>query len=129
MNGRTCGFNWQCTVDVIGYAVMVTAHLDSSPFLGLGRRGRGYPVGLGDGRLMMVLSAAQFSIVVVNSVLIGKCDASPARSDAIICLDIIPFSANIRHIQINIASHHSICHEAYIPPAILSVWHLPTVSK
>ena len=62
MNGRTCGFNWQCTVDVIGYTVMVTAHLDSSPFLGLGRRGRGYPVGLGDGRLMMVLSV-QHSLV------------------------------------------------------------------
>ena len=42
-NGRTCGFNcgfkWQCTADAIGYAVMITARLDSLPsphFHGLG---------------------------------------------------------------------------------------------
>ena len=29
-NGPTCGFNWQCTTDTIGYAVMVTARLDST---------------------------------------------------------------------------------------------------
>ena len=27
----TCGFNWQCTADAIGYAVMITARLDSLP--------------------------------------------------------------------------------------------------
>ena len=30
-NSLTCGFNWQCTADVIGYAVMITARLDSLP--------------------------------------------------------------------------------------------------
>ena len=35
-NGLTCGFNWQCTADVIGYAVMITAGLsvhDNDGFL------------------------------------------------------------------------------------------------
>ena len=27
----TCGFNWQCTADAIGYAVMITARRDSIP--------------------------------------------------------------------------------------------------
>ena len=31
-NDLTCGFNWQCTVDDIGYAVMITARLDPLPF-------------------------------------------------------------------------------------------------
>ena len=31
-NSLTCGFNWQCTADAIGYAVMSTACLDSLPF-------------------------------------------------------------------------------------------------
>ena len=30
-NSLTCGFNWQCTADAIGYAVMITARLDSLP--------------------------------------------------------------------------------------------------
>ena len=30
-NGLTCGFNWHCTADTIGYAVMITARLDSLP--------------------------------------------------------------------------------------------------
>ena len=30
-NGLTCGLNWQCTADAIGYAVMITARLDSLP--------------------------------------------------------------------------------------------------
>ena len=30
-NSLTCGFNWQCTADTIGYAVMITARLDSLP--------------------------------------------------------------------------------------------------
>ena len=30
-NGLTCGFNWQCTADAIGYAVMTTVRLDSLP--------------------------------------------------------------------------------------------------
>ena len=30
-NSLTCGFNWQCTTDAIGYAVMITASLDSLP--------------------------------------------------------------------------------------------------
>ena len=30
-NGLTCGFNWQCTADAMGYAVTVTARLDSLP--------------------------------------------------------------------------------------------------
>ena len=30
-NGLTCGFNWHCTADAIGYAVMITARLDSLP--------------------------------------------------------------------------------------------------
>ena len=30
-NGLTCGFNWQCAADAIGYAVMITARLDSLP--------------------------------------------------------------------------------------------------
>ena len=30
-NSLTCGFNWQCTVNAIGYAVMITARLDSLP--------------------------------------------------------------------------------------------------
>ena len=30
-NSLTCGFNWQCTANVIGYAVMITARLDSLP--------------------------------------------------------------------------------------------------
>ena len=30
-NGLTCGFNWQCTVNAIGYAAMATARLDSFP--------------------------------------------------------------------------------------------------
>ena len=30
-NSLICGFNWQCTADVIGYAVMITARLDSLP--------------------------------------------------------------------------------------------------
>ena len=30
-NGLTRGFNWQCTADAIGYAVMITANLDSLP--------------------------------------------------------------------------------------------------
>ena len=39
MNGLTCGFNWQCTDDTIGYAVITTARLDCLPsphFHGLG---------------------------------------------------------------------------------------------
>ena len=52
-NGLTCGFNWQCTANGVGYAVMVTARLDSLPsshFHGLGpprpggSRGEGVPV-------------------------------------------------------------------------------------
>ena len=30
-NSLTCGFSWQCTADAIGYAVMITARLDSLP--------------------------------------------------------------------------------------------------
>ena len=30
-NSLTCGFNWQCTADAIGCAVMITARLDSLP--------------------------------------------------------------------------------------------------
>ena len=30
-NSLTCGFNWQCTADAIGYAVMITARRDSLP--------------------------------------------------------------------------------------------------
>ena len=30
-NRLTCGFNWQCTADAIGYTVMITARLDSLP--------------------------------------------------------------------------------------------------
>ena len=30
-NSLTYGFNWQCTADAIGYAVMITARLDSLP--------------------------------------------------------------------------------------------------
>ena len=30
-NYLACGFNWQCTADVIGYAVMIKARLDSLP--------------------------------------------------------------------------------------------------
>ena len=30
-NGLTYGFNWQCTADAIGYAVMITARLDFLP--------------------------------------------------------------------------------------------------
>ena len=30
-NSLTCGFNWQCTADTIGYAVMITARRDSLP--------------------------------------------------------------------------------------------------
>ena len=30
-NSLICGFNWQCTADAIGYAVMITARLDSLP--------------------------------------------------------------------------------------------------
>ena len=30
-NSLTCGFNWQCTADAIGYAVMITARLDFLP--------------------------------------------------------------------------------------------------
>ena len=30
-NGPTCGFNWQCTDDAIGYAVMIPERLDSLP--------------------------------------------------------------------------------------------------
>ena len=32
-NSLTCGFNWQCTADAIGYAVMITARRDSLPSL------------------------------------------------------------------------------------------------
>ena len=30
-NNLTCGFNWQCTADAIGYAVIITARLDFLP--------------------------------------------------------------------------------------------------
>ena len=30
-NSLTCGFNWQCTADAIGYAVMITVRLASLP--------------------------------------------------------------------------------------------------
>ena len=30
-NGLTCEFNWQCIADAIGYAIMITARLDSLP--------------------------------------------------------------------------------------------------
>ena len=30
-NSLTCGFNWQCTADAIGYAVMITARLGVLP--------------------------------------------------------------------------------------------------
>ena len=45
-NGLTCEFNWQCIADAIGYAIMITAHLDflpsphSLPWLGSTSAGR-----------------------------------------------------------------------------------------
>ena len=30
-NSLACGFNWQCTADAIGYAIMITVRLDSLP--------------------------------------------------------------------------------------------------
>ena len=40
-NGLTCGFNWQCTANDIGYAVsLVTARLNSNPYRPLAPAGR-----------------------------------------------------------------------------------------
>ena len=44
-NSLTCGSNWQCTADVIGYAVMITARLDSLPSLQSLPRFRSTPAG------------------------------------------------------------------------------------
>ena len=44
-NSLTCGFNWQCTADAIGYAVMITASLDSLPSPQLLPRFRSTPAG------------------------------------------------------------------------------------
>ena len=62
-NGLTCGFNWQFTADAIGYAVMITAILDSLPSRHSLPRFGSTTVGRQPGRAKMKSKIHSFSVL------------------------------------------------------------------
>ena len=111
-NRLTCGSNWQCTADAIGYAVMIKARLDSLPcphFHGLGppRPGgsRGSPAGTSNELDVQNAISSVFVVLILDKMLVFFTLSDFVLAINMISVRAVTLQSQTIHVERNFQKH------------------------